>query len=232
MAPDPVENARGAPHPRANAARDGSEGFTQSPWRIRSTASSFGRWALVSVAVLPLLWFIYAWATFPSDRTPEGAYLRVVKAVNEGKPAEFFAYIEEEAQHACFTIRNYRKEALELAKRSFPEEEYVALEVEYGQMAAAKDGAEVFAHYAKSEGWMAQLRRDLSGIHHVERSGKRATVQTIKGTRYAFRERPNGIYGLTAFTPALAEEAARAARDLELVKQAAADYQRSKKRMP
>lgn len=232
MSPDPVEKAGGTPHQSARAAEEDSEEFGGSPLRIRSRAPSLGRWVVLAVAILPLLWFAYAWATFPSDRTPEGAYLRVVKAVNEGKPEEFFAYIEEEAQHASFTIGNYRREALALARRSYPEAEYTALEVEYGPLAAAKDGAQVFAHYAKSEGWMAQLRRDLSGIDHVERSGKRATVETTKGTRYAFRERPNGIYGLTAFTPALTEEAARAARDLELVKQAAADYQRSEKRTP
>lgn len=203
----------------------GASPGTQGPHR---PSRRMARWILLVLALLPLAWFGYAWATFPSDRTPKGAYLRVVKAVNDGKPSEFFAYIEEEAQHASFTIRDYRKQALDIAKRSFPEDELEDLKRNYGDLAAASGGAEVFAHYAEKEGWMAQLRRDVSKVDHVERSGKRATVETVKGTRYAFRERPNGIWGLTAFTPTLTEEAERAARDLELVEQAAADYARSK----
>ena len=63
----------------------------------------------------------------------------------------------------------------------------------------------------------------------TERSGKRATIVTAKGTRYSFRERPNGIWGLTAFTPTLVEEAERAARDADQVKKASLDYARVKK---
>jgi len=42
-------------------------------------------------------------------------------------------------------------------------------------------------------GWLQRLRRDLSGIEHVEVKGDRASVQTARGTRYPFRRRDNGI---------------------------------------
>src|SRR5690606_22338180 len=63
------------------------------------------------VLAIPLAWYVWAWISYPSDRTVEGAYLRVMTAVNRGEPAEFFAYIETPAQHACYTIKHYRKKA-------------------------------------------------------------------------------------------------------------------------
>lgn len=170
---------------------------------------------------------IYAYASFPSDRTPEGAYLRVAIAVNRGRAEDFFAYIETRAQHAAYTIRDFRKKARERVLSAYPEPERSRLEREYAAEASAPDGADVFALYAKRFGWMARLRRDLSGIRRVEISGDRATVETVRGTRYPFRRRENGIWGLTLFTPVLDAEAERAARDFSVIDKAAADYARA-----
>lgn len=63
----------------------------------------------------------------------------------------------------------------------------------------------------------------------VEIEGARATVVTARGTRYPFRRRDNGIWGLTIFTAELMDEAKRASRDLDVVEAAAADYARAKK---
>src|SRR3982750_244232 len=141
--------------------------------------------ALISVLV-------WAHVSFPSDRTPEGAYLRIVIAVNRGRAEDFFAYTETRAQHACYTIRDYRRKARERGKASFPEPERARLLAEYADEATAADGADIFAIYAKQYGWMNRLRRDMSGIARVERSGERATVETAHGTRYPFRRRENG----------------------------------------
>ena len=65
-----------------------------------------------------LLAFVWAHVSFPSDRTPEGAYLRVVIAVNRGRAQDFFAYTETRAQHACYTIRDYRKKTRERVLQS------------------------------------------------------------------------------------------------------------------
>jgi len=178
------------------------------------------------VLVLALVW---AHVSFPSDRTPEGAYLRVVIAVNRGRAQDFFAYTETRAQHACYSIRDYRKKARERVLRSFPEPERSRLAAEYAEQAAAPDGADVLAIYAKQNGWMNRLRKDMSGIARVEVQGERATVQTAHGTRYPFRRRDNGIWGLTMFTAALSAEAEKAARDWALIDQAASDYDHAAK---
>ena len=172
--------------------------------------------------------WLHARNSFPSDRTPEGAYLRIAIAVNQGKPASFFAYTETEAQHACYTIRDYRRKSVELIRASYPEPQKERTLLAYQALADAPDGADAFALYAKKMGWLDRLRRDLSGIARVEINGDRASVQTVRGTRYPFRRRENGIWGLTLFTASLTAEAERAARDAALVEQAATDYERAR----
>jgi len=162
---------------------------------------------------------------YPSDRTPEGAYARIAKAVNLGRPKDFFAYLETAAQHAAFTIHDYRKTARERVLAAYPEPERSRLAAEYAPEAEVADGPALFALYAEKRGYLARLRRDMSGIASVETKGERAVVVTARGTRYAFRRRPeNGIWGLTLFTASLAAEAERAARDLSIVEKAASDY--------
>ncbi len=184
---------------------------------------------LLSVLLLPAAFFAYSWLTHPSDRTPEGAYLRVVSAVNRDAPEDFFAYIETEAQHACYTIRNYRKQARERVLSTYPEPERTRLADSWRAEAEAADGSDVFALHARQRRFLDRLRRDLSGVVAVETSGERATVVTARGTRYPFRKRDNGIWGLTLFTAFLVQEAEKAARDAELVKRSASDYERAAK---
>jgi hypothetical protein len=151
-------------------------------------------------------------------------------AVNRGRPEDFFAYLETPAEHACFTIRDYRKKARERVLATYPEPERTRLAEQYAEEASAADGAELFALYARRRGYMNRLRRDLSGIAKVERRAERATVETVRGTRYPFRIRPeNGIWGLTLFTAELGAEAERAARDYEMIEKAASDYERAAK---
>ena len=188
------------------------------------------RLLVVLGAVVALLvgLYVHARLTYPSDRTPEGAYGRIAKAVNQGRPADFFAYLETPAQHAAFTIHDYRKKARDRVLATYPEPERARLAAEYAPEAEVADGPELFALYAERRGFMARLRRDMSGIASVEINGDRAVVVTARGTRSSFRKRPeNGIWGLTMFTATLIAEAERAARDLAIVEKAAADYARA-----
>jgi hypothetical protein len=51
---------------------------------------------------------------------------------------------------------------------------------------------------------------------------------TERGTRYPFRRRENGMWGITIFTAELEAESVRAVRDLERVKKSAEDYRRAR----
>ncbi len=187
---------------------------------------------LAGIGSAVLLAVVHAHLSFPSDHTPEGAYLRVVIAVNRGRPQDFFAYTETRAQHACYTIRDYRKQTRARVLASFPEPDRSRLSAQYAEDAAAADGADILALYAKRNGWMNRLRKDMSGIASVDIQGERATVQTARGTRYPFRVRENGIWGLTLFTAALSSEAEKAARDLDMIGKAANDYEHAAKSEP
>ncbi len=166
---------------------------------------------------------------FPSDRTPEGAYMRIAKSVTDGNERNMFPYLETDAQWASYTIRDMRKAAYERAQKSYPEPERASLLSAYRAHAEAPDGSDLFALMSQERGFSRRLRRDLSGIASVEADGERASVVTVRGTRYPFRKRENGIWGLTIFTAELLAEANRASRDLEMVKRAADDYDSQKR---
>jgi hypothetical protein len=167
---------------------------------------------------------------FPLESTPEGAYVRIALMVAERRPRDAFPYLETEAQWASFTIREMRKKACERVRESYPPAEATPLLETWREEAEAPDGPDVFVHLASRRGWIRRLERDLSGVAHVEVQGDRATVITARATRYPFRRRDNGLWGLTIFTAELEAEAERATRDLEVVDHAAADYERAGKR--
>jgi hypothetical protein len=166
---------------------------------------------------------------FPSDHTPEGAYLRIAKSVDEDHLTDVFPYLETEAQWASYSVRDARAKAFARVTASYPEPERSELGGAYGPVAHAPDGSDVFVLFARQKGWVTSLRRDLSGIAHVEQDGERASVVTVRGTRYPFRRRDNGIWGLTLFTAQLLSESERAARDLAVVNAAADDYDRARR---
>lgn len=166
---------------------------------------------------------------FPSDHTPEGAYMRIAKSAAADDPAQFFAYLETEAQWACFTLRNARRDAHARILATYPEPQRSELAGRYGALATAADGSDAFAVIYRDRKWSGRLRKDLSGVVKVEIDGDRATVVTARGTRYPFRRRDNGIWGLTVFTAELLAEAEKATRDLAVVNAAAADYDRAKR---
>jgi len=169
---------------------------------------------------------------FPADTTPEGAYLRIVLAVSERRVRDAFPYFETEAQWAAYTIRDARKKACDRVRASYPADEQRGLLDRWRDESEAPDGADLLALLGARRGWIARLERDLSGVASVDVQGERATVVTGRGTRYAFRRRENGIWGLTLFTADLAAEAERASRDLDVVEQAARDYDSARASAP
>jgi hypothetical protein len=183
---------------------------------------------LLAVAVVIAAgWFVTGRQPFPSDRTPEGAYARIALAMTKGATRDAFAYLETEAQWASYTIRDARAKACGRVRATYPEAERARLLGAWSAEAEAPDGADVFALMAQRRGWVARMRRDLSGVDHVDIEGERATVVTARGTRYPFRKRDNGIWGLTVFTAELLAESERASRDLAVVEASSLDYERT-----
>jgi hypothetical protein len=176
---------------------------------------------------LTIAFILLSRATFPKETVPEGAYARITVAITSGHPRDCFPYLETQAQWAAYTIRDYRSKAAARIARDYPDPDKSAMLATYRGEAEAADGADVWLALAESRGWIKRLRKDLSGVQRVEMSGERATIETARGTRYAFRRRDNGIWGLTTFTAELVAEAEKAARDFEMVQRAADDYERA-----
>lgn len=190
------------------------------------------RWILgvvLAAIVLGIVLIAHRAVRMPPDTTPEGAYLRVAASLGRGDGRVVFSYLEDEAQHAAYTIRDYRKRASDRVQQSYPEPERARLLEEWRVHATAPDGADVWLDLATRNGWITRLRRDLSAVAAVETAGDRATVATARGTRYALRRRANGMWGLTMFTAPLVAEAERAARDLDVVEASAADFERGER---
>jgi hypothetical protein len=164
---------------------------------------------------------------YPSDHTPAGAYQRLARSFGEDKVQEAFAYIETEAQWACYSIRDARRDAVAIVRARYPEDRRQEALAPLEAAGACADGSDVFALYSRTHGFRARMRKDLSGVASVDTAGERATVITARGTRYPFRKRDNGIWGLTIFTAELLAEKDRATRDLGLIQKAADDYARA-----
>ena len=181
-----------------------------------------------AIVLVPMAVVVLAHRPFPSDQTPKGAYMRVAQSVAQDDPRGFFAYLETEAQWACFTIHDTRAKASKRIAESYPEPRRSAMLAQYKGAAEAADGSQVFALLYRERGWERRLRKDLSGVVNVETDGERASVVTAQGTRWPFRRRDNGIWGLTIFTAELLADAEKATRDLAVVTAAADDYDRAR----
>jgi hypothetical protein len=182
---------------------------------------------IVSIAVGVVALVFYK--PFPPDKTPEGSYARIAKAIAEQRSRDVFPYLEQDAQDAAFSIHDMRKAASDAIRASYPAgAEKDALLASYRAEAEAPDGPDVFLVLDKKHGFITRLRKDLSGVAKVETEGERATITTAHGARYTFRRRPNGVWGLTRFSAEMLEESERAARDLASVRAAADDYARAK----
>jgi hypothetical protein len=181
--------------------------------------------AALSLAAAALFAFLYR--PFPSDRTPEGAYMRVARAVSDDDPRAFFAYLETQAQWACFTIRDARAQAAVRVSKSYPEPQRGELLGRWQKLAGAPDGSDVFAVLYAERGWSSRLRRDLTRATRLDLEGASARLGTARGTPGPIPRPGNGIWGLTIFTAELVAEAEKATRDLSVVTAAADDYDRA-----
>ncbi len=190
------------------------------------------RLAIFAAATVLLSGPLYMLLRPPPDTTPEGAYMRIASAISGGDSRDAFAYLEEEAQHAAFSIGDYAKKVTAAIRKGYPASEQARALEPYLAFEKHSDGPDVWAKLATDRGWLTRLRRDLSGVVKVEFAGDRASLTTARGTRYPFRRRPNGIWGMTLFTAELSEEAKRLARHAAAIEAHANDFKRAGTALP
>src|SRR5436309_1652788 len=93
---------------------------------------------------------LHARASFPDEKTPEGAYARIAVAITEGRPRDCFAYLETQSQWAAYSILDFRRKILKLVEESYPDPLRGKLVTEYAAAGRAEDGADIWALYAES----------------------------------------------------------------------------------
>ena len=106
--------------------------------------------ALGTLVAAPMTYLRLIGRNFPSDRTPEGAYLRIVLAIRDDHPEQAFAYLETEAQWAAISTLDYRKRAAARVRETYPEAEAKELLATLLPIADAADGPAVLAIEMKS----------------------------------------------------------------------------------
>src|ERR1700677_4067399 len=103
------------------------------------------RWPLAIVALTLAVAVFFAQRAingrpFPSNTTPDGAYVRIGRAITDGHPRDAFAYLETEAQWAASSIRDLRSRASERVRASYPPGERAAVLAPWADEASAPDG--------------------------------------------------------------------------------------------
>jgi hypothetical protein len=192
------------------------------------------RWALLGLAALAVglvaLFVVRAFSSLPPETQPEGAYVRVAERISGGEERRVFALLDDRAKDACDRLWKARREASNRVDGAYPEPERTRLLEKYKPVAGAESAEEAWDVLAVRRGWIALLRKDLSGVTKVvvddAGGGEAATIETARGARYPFAKRANGTWGLSLFTAELVDDAWRAERDLEVIQKAAADYER------
>ncbi len=168
--------------------------------------------AAVVAALLAAAWMSWVHASYPSDREPRGAYVRIVESVTRNRPEDFFAYLEDAAQHACFTIRDYRKAALGRVRASFPGERAArvraALRSDRGCSRRSR-GIGLLCAKAKAG---SQARSRLARAAAVEIQGERAARRHGAGHSLQLPTPCGWDLGAHGLSPKLTSEARRAQR--------------------
>src|SRR5262245_36266126 len=107
------------------------------------------RLIVAALVATPLCAFgVYRLVRFPPDTQPEGAYMRTAYAIGRGEPEAAFAYLEEEAQHAAYTIGDYAEKAALRIRQAYPEPERTRALEQYGWAIDKNDGPDVWARLA------------------------------------------------------------------------------------
>lgn len=183
--------------------------------------------ALAAVAAaLAVVLVVRAFASLPPETRPEGSYVRIAERISSGAERGVFELLDDRAKDACNRLFRARREASNLVDGVYPEPERARLLERWRPIASVESAADAWDVLSSRRGWIATLRRDLSGVTRATIDGDTATIETARGARYPFAKRADGTWGLALFTADLTDEAWRAERDLEVIQAAAADYAR------
>lgn len=162
----------------------------------------------------------------PDPRTVDGALGFLGRAVERDDAATLYRGIDERARHAMISIVSDRREAARLVRESYPEGERAAAIAALGDAAEVESAEQLFARRCD-----AACRRGIGdrigAAAEVRKEGPITVVTTARGTEVRlYRGGPDEWYGLEWHTDELSLERDRANRDLAIIRQNAATFDR------
>ena len=135
-----------------------------------------------------------------------------------------FRVIDPKSRHAMASIVKDRRDARALIEASYPAEAKASALASLGDASDVADAAALFAKRCPAA-CLRGLGANLGAPTGTRREGDVTIVTTTRG-ELSFRGGGSDWYGLVWNTDALAAERERANRDLALIRENAATYQR------
>lgn len=154
----------------------------------------------------------------------EGAIAEMARHVENEDAEKMFRLIDPRSRHAMASIVADRRRARELVTASYPEPEKRAALASLGDAAEARDAAGLFARRCPAA-CLREIGARLGAPTATRKVGDETIVTTTRGE---LRLRGGGAdwYGLVWNTEALFDERERANRDLAMITENAATYDR------
>lgn len=181
---------------------------------------------LLFLGLVPVLSLLASCSGTPDPRTVEGTLGYMAQAVETGDARMLFRVVDARARHAMISTVSDRRAAAELVRRTYPADQQAAALAALGDAAEARDAADLFARRC-GPACMQGIGAMVGPPASVRTEGQETFVRTSKGTEIVlFRKNEGDWYGFVWRTAELAAERDRANRDLHVIQENAATYER------
>jgi hypothetical protein len=158
-------------------------------------------------------------------RTVRGALAKAARALEARDSATLFRLIDQRARHAMAGIVQARREAKQRIEADYPANEQAPALIALGDGAQVATPEALFARRC-TEPCMRELASRVGVPVSEEPADHEIVVRTARGTTLHMHPGKDTWYGIVWNTPALVAEAAKAAQELEQIRENAAVYQK------
>jgi hypothetical protein len=166
----------------------------------------------------------------PKAKTPEEAYRRFAKAINDGSGAELFDALDQPTRWAWMSVQKWQREAYDIVISNYPQGPARERELHRFEKGATAGSARDFFTSEVGQSLLPSLAPLVvvaNPSFEVEPPGDLAEAVLPQGGRVRFARGSNGGWGFAGLAPHAEDRKARAYHDLEVVRASAADYERA-----
>lgn len=162
----------------------------------------------------------------PDPRTIEGVTAYAMQALEHGDAARLFRVVDARSRHAMISIVADRHAARDAIRARYPASEQASALALLGDAAEARDAADLFARRCL-EPCLGAFQDALGAPTETHPDGDELVVRTTRDAEVRlYRKRESDWWGLVWRTRELVAERDRANRDLAVILENAATYER------